>query len=146
MMRTADALLYGQQDAGQSLLARSDTSLTIGRIFSWPPSVLFIASRFPIIYGNYKRRSTAGLSAFLFLGCFVGNFFYLTGLLFDPRAWEDLPPYGAGGWIGSEGSQRAEWLSLTAPYLLGSIMLTGLDTLIGWQFWTYRRNTIGLTT
>ena len=145
MMRTANALLHDRRERGPALLERSETSVAIGRIFSWPPYVLFIASRFPIIYGNYKRRSTAGLSPFLFLGCFVGNFLYLMGLMFDPRAWEDLAPYGAGGWVGSEGSIRAEWLGLSAPYLLGSMVLTCLDTLVGWQFWTYRRNTVGLT-
>ncbi|KAL8727229.1 MAG: hypothetical protein Q9166_006193 [cf. Caloplaca sp. 2 TL-2023] len=105
-----------------------------GRILSWTSTLLYLGSRLPQIYKNYKRRSTAGLSSTLFIAAFFGNLFYSTSLLSNPLAWNDSPPYGLHGWAGAEGSERLEWLSLAIPFFLGAAGVLAMDTVVGIQF------------
>ena len=105
-----------------------------GRILSWISTVLYLGSRLPQIYKNAVRRSTAGLSPTLFIAAFFGNLFYSTSLLTNPLAWDSYPPYGLHGWVGSEGSDRATWLTLAAPFWLGAAGVLALDATIGIQF------------
>lgn len=105
-----------------------------GRILSWISAVLYLGSRLPQIYKNAVRRSTAGLSPTLFIAAFFGNLFYSTSLLTNPLAWESYPPYGLHGWVGSEGSDRATWVTLAAPFWLGAAGVLALDATIGIQF------------
>lgn len=114
------------------------TSLeTAGRFLSWISTVLYLGSRLPQIYKNHKRRSTAGLSPALFIAAFFGNLFYSTSLLTNPLAWDSYGPYGLNGWVGPEGSDRVEWVSLAAPFWLGSAGVLVMDGVIGLQFLRY---------
>ena len=114
------------------------TSLeTAGRFLSWISTVLYLGSRLPQIYKNHKRRSTAGLSPALFIAAFFGNLFYSTSLLTNPLAWDSYGPYGLNGWVGPEGSDRVEWVSLAAPFWLGSAGVLVMDGVIGLQFLGY---------
>lgn len=106
----------------------------VGRIFSWCSTVLYLSSRLPQIYKNALRRSTAGLSPTLFIAAFFGNLFYSTSLLTNPLAWESYPPYGLHGWVDSEGSDRITWVTLAAPFWLGTAGVLALDATIGIQF------------
>ena len=126
--------------ASAPLVAREAASTTLGRALAWPPMLLYIASRFPLLRRNYTRKSTAGLSPWFIAGTFCGNGTYLLGLVADPRAWSDWEPWGARGWVGEEGSVRGRWLGIVAPYVLGSAVLMSLDLCIGMQFWIYRKN------
>ena len=123
-----------------ALVAREAAATTLGRALAWPPMLLYILSRFPLLRRNQRRKSTAGLSPWFIVGTFCGNGTYLLGLVADPRAWGDLGPWGARGWVGEAGSVRRTWLGLVAPYVLGSTVLMALDCCIGVQFWVYRKN------
>lgn len=55
-------------------------------------------------------------------------------MLTNPLAWESYPPYGLHGWVGSDGSDRATWVALAAPFWLGAAGVLALDATIGIQF------------
>ncbi|KNG83683.1 PQ loop repeat protein [Aspergillus nomiae NRRL 13137] len=108
-----------------------------GALFSWMSTVLYLFSRPPQLYKNYKRKSTSGLSPLLFMAAFSGNFFYSTSLLTNPNAWYDYPPYGGGGWADSDGNNRAEWLGRAIPFFLGAFGVLFFDGFMGVQFLMY---------
>ncbi|KAL9633064.1 MAG: hypothetical protein Q9164_004921 [Protoblastenia rupestris] len=109
----------------------------IGRIFSWMSTLLYLGSRLPQIYKNAIRRSTSGLSPYMFLAAFCGNFLYSSAIIANPLAWTSYPPYGAHGWVGSEGSDRLVWIGLAAPFWLGAAGVLFLDATVGIQFLVY---------
>lgn len=63
--------------------------------------------------------------------------FYSSALLTNPCAWEDFGPYGGGGWVGKDGSDRAEWVMAALPFFLGAAGVLGLDASVGVQFLIY---------
>ncbi|KAI9752120.1 MAG: hypothetical protein M4579_005758 [Chaenotheca gracillima] len=107
---------------------------TVGRILSWASTLLYLGSRLPQLYKNHSRRSTAGLSAKLFIAAFFGNLFYSCSLLTNPCAWEDFGPYGGGGWVSRDGSDRQDWIGRAAPFFLGAAGVLALDAAVGVQF------------
>lgn len=108
-----------------------------GRILSWLSSLLYLGSRVPQIYKNYTRHSTSGLSPSLFISAFTGNFFYSSSVVTNPLAWASSPPWGLHGWAGPEGSDQWNWISLAAPFWLGTAGVLVLDATIGFQFLKY---------
>lgn len=112
-------------------------SETAGRIISWVSTLLYLGSRFPQLYKNFHRRSTAGLSPALFVAAFCGNLFYSTSLLTNPLAWSSYPPYGLHGWAGAEGSDRRDWVTSAAPFWLGAAGVLVMDAAMGVQFLMY---------
>lgn len=110
---------------------------TAGRFLSWLSSILYLGSRIPQIYKNYTRHSTSGLSPSLFIAAFTGNFFYSTSVVTNPLAWSSAPNWGLHGWAGPEGSDRLNWISLAAPFWLGTAGVLVLDATIGIQFLRY---------
>ncbi|KAJ5163777.1 uncharacterized protein N7500_005607 [Penicillium coprophilum] len=109
----------------------------IGRVFSWMSTILYLGSRPPQLYKNYKRKSTEGLSPLLFMAAFCGNLFYSSSLLTNPNAWSDFSPYGGGGWADNHGNDRLEWIGRATPFFLGSFGVLGLDGFMGVQFLMY---------
>jgi solute carrier family 66 (lysosomal lysine-arginine transporter), member 1 len=119
-------------------LFRIDTPLEIaGTIISWCSTLLYLGSRLPQLYKNFKRQSTAGLSPLLFFAAFCGNLFYSTSLLTNPFAWNDFGPHGGNGWADKDGSQRLAWIARAAPFFLGAAGVLGLDATMGVQFMMY---------
>ncbi|KAI9801207.1 MAG: hypothetical protein M1825_003481 [Sarcosagium campestre] len=114
--------------------ASPSASETAGRVLSWLSTILYLGSRLPQLYKNHKRQSTSGLSAKLFIAAFFGNLFYSSSLLTNPFAWNDYPPYGGGGWAGTEGNNRKEWIERAVPFWLGAAGVLGLDGAVGVQF------------
>ena len=108
-----------------------------GRIISWLSTLLYLVSRLPQIFKNYTRRSTSGLSPYMFLAAFLGNTFYSSAILANPLAWSSYGPYGGGGWAPVEGSERARWVQLAAPFWLGAAGVLVLDGAVGVQFLMY---------
>lgn len=108
-----------------------------GTILSWMSTVLYLGSRLPQLFKNWKRKSTAGLSPHLFIAAFCGNLFYSSALVTNPRAWSDFGPYGGGGWAGEDGSDRAKWVVAALPFFLGAFGVLGLDASVGVQFLMY---------
>ncbi|CAF91992.1 unnamed protein product, partial [Tetraodon nigroviridis] len=81
-------------------------------------SVLYLCSRFPQIYINFKRKSTEGLSYFLFGLVIVGNTMYgLSVLLKNPNWDEDEKGY----------------MIHHLPWLIGSLGTLMLDLIVSFQ-------------
>ncbi|KXT05297.1 hypothetical protein AC578_10986 [Pseudocercospora eumusae] len=118
-------------DSGPTSLERA------GTVLSWMSTVLYLGSRLPQLFKNWRRKSTSGLSPHLFIAAFCGNMFYSSALLTNPCAWEDFGPYGGGGWVGKDGSDRAEWVMAALPFFLGAAGVLGLDASVGVQFLIY---------
>lgn len=119
-------------------LMRTETPLEIaGTIISWCSTLLYLGSRLPQLYKNFKRQSTAGLSPLLFFAAFCGNMFYSTSLITNPNAWSDFGPYDGHGWADADGSQRSAWIARAAPFFLGAAGVLGLDAMMGVQFLMY---------
>ncbi|XP_064156714.1 lysosomal amino acid transporter 1 homolog isoform X2 [Anguilla rostrata] len=86
-------------------------------------SLLYLSSRLPQIYTNYMRKSTEGVSYFLFALVILGNTLYgLSVLLKNPE-------YGQ-----AEGNYVIHHL----PWLIGSLGTLTLDLMISMQFLVYR--------
>jgi hypothetical protein len=98
---------------------------------------LYLGSRLPQIYKNYKLQSTAGLSPSLFAAAFSGNMFYSLALVTNPRAWADMGPHGGHGWVGAGGSDRSAWVAAALPFFLGAAGVLALDASVGAQFLLY---------
>ena len=131
----AEALPLFALKSSQSAESQApDTLMIIGELTSWICACCYLGSRIPQIYKNQQRRSTAGLSPALFISAFCGNFFYSSSLFANPLAWSSYPPHGYHGWAGEEGSDRATWLRLAAPFFLGAFGVLALDAIIGVQF------------
>ena len=119
-------------------LLRVETPLEIaGTIIAWCSTLLYLGSRLPQLYKNFKRQSTAGLSPLLFFAAFCGNSFYSTSMLTNPNAWNDFGPYGGHGWADHDGSRRWAWVARAAPFFLGAAGVLGLDAMMGIQFLMY---------
>ncbi|SLM36673.1 PQ-loop repeat [Lasallia pustulata] len=116
------------------LSSQSSDPELLGRILSWPSTLLYLGSRLPQIYKNHRRRSTAGLSPTLFIAAFFGNLFCSPSLLTNPLAWDSYPPYGSHGWVGGDGSERWEWIGRAASFWLGAVGMLALDAAVGAQF------------
>ena len=119
------------QDAGPTPLEQA------GTIISWMSTILYLGSRLPQLFKNWRRKSVAGLSPHLFIAAFCGNMFYSSALLTNPNAWNDFGPYGGGGWVGEEGSDRTQWVLSALPFFLGAAGVLGLDASVGVQFLLY---------
>ncbi|KZT28429.1 hypothetical protein NEOLEDRAFT_844459 [Neolentinus lepideus HHB14362 ss-1] len=97
----------------------------VGRIFAWTCTTLYLTSRLPQIWKNYTRKSVEGLSIFLFVFAFLGNFFYVASILTSPSMY--LPP-----------PQAAVFIRESIPYLLGSGGTLMFDVTIVAQSFLYR--------
>ncbi|KIJ55021.1 hypothetical protein M422DRAFT_24878 [Sphaerobolus stellatus SS14] len=85
----------------------SDTQRVVGRISAWTCTTLYLTSRLPQIWKNYARKSVEGLSIYLFIFAFMGNFFYVLSILTSPKLDQPEP-------------QAKQFLRESIPYLLGS--------------------------
>ncbi|NWW71224.1 LAAT1 protein, partial [Climacteris rufus] len=91
-------------------------------------SVLYLCSRVPQICTNYKRKSTSGISYFLFALVMLGNSLYgLSVLLKNPE-----PGQGQGDYVLHH-----------LPWLVGSLGVLALDVVISFQFLVYRKGRPG---
>ncbi|KAL4648342.1 hypothetical protein GN956_G6637, partial [Arapaima gigas] len=117
---------------GRVLLAALEDSTTsikpfntkeiIGFVIGSLSSLLYLGSRIPQIYTNFRRKSTEGVSYFLFALVILGNTTYgLSVLVKNPDATD------------SEGSYIVHHL----PWLIGSLGTLSLDIVISGQFLLY---------
>ncbi|XP_061114154.1 lysosomal amino acid transporter 1 homolog [Conger conger] len=116
------ALLSVLEDDGspENFTTKEIIGFTIGSV----SSLLYLCSRLPQIYTNYVRKSTEGLSYFLFALVILGNSLYgLSVLLKNPE-------YGQ-----PEGNYVLHHL----PWLIGSLGTLTLDLVISMQFLRYRK-------
>ncbi|XP_042333944.1 lysosomal amino acid transporter 1 homolog [Sceloporus undulatus] len=120
---------------GRTLLSSAEDSLgwesftkkeIVGFVIGSVSSVLYLASRIPQIYTNFKRKSTTGISYSLFALVMLGNSLYgLSVLMKNPNPGQ------------SEGSYVIHHL----PWLVGSLGVLSLDIVISFQFLAYRKKT-----
>ncbi|XP_042348436.1 lysosomal amino acid transporter 1 homolog [Plectropomus leopardus] len=87
-------------------------------------SVLYLCSRLPQMYTNFKRKSTEGVSYFLFALVILGNTTYGLSVLLKNPDWDQ-----------SESSYIVHHL----PWLIGSLGTLSLDLIISVQFMIYRK-------
>ncbi|KAM6241004.1 lysosomal amino acid transporter 1 homolog isoform 2-T2 [Porphyrio hochstetteri] len=118
-------LSAGMDELGSKPFTRSEIiGFTIGSV----SSVLYLCSRLPQIYTNYKRKSTTGVSYSLFALVMLGNLLYgLSVLLKNPE-----PGQGEGDYVLHH-----------LPWLVGSLGVLSLDVVISFQFLAYRRGRPG---
>ncbi|NXQ97046.1 LAAT1 protein, partial [Sagittarius serpentarius] len=112
-------------ELGSKPFSRSEIiGFTVGSV----SSVLYLCSRGPQIYTNYKRKSTVGVSYSLFALVMLGNLLYgLSVLLKNPE-----PGQGEGNYILRH-----------LPWLVGSLGVLSLDVVISFQFLAYQRGRPG---
>nr|XP_014425047.1 lysosomal amino acid transporter 1 homolog [Pelodiscus sinensis] len=109
------------EEAGYGSFTKKEIiGFTIGSI----ASLLYLFSRLPQIYTNFKRKSTTGVSYLLFALVMLGNLLYgISVLLKNPDPGQ------------AEGSYVLHHL----PWLIGSLGVLSLDVIISFQFLAYRR-------
>ncbi|XP_068997402.1 lysosomal amino acid transporter 1 homolog [Embiotoca jacksoni] len=101
------------------------TKQIIGFCIGSVSSVLYLCSRLPQMYTNFKRKSTGGLSYFLFALVILGNTTYgLSVLLKNP----------------DQGQTEKSYLIHHLPWLIGSLGTLTLDLIISVQFIIYRNS------
>ncbi|KAI0647055.1 PQ loop repeat-domain-containing protein [Trametes meyenii] len=97
----------------------------IGRISAWICTTLYLTSRLPQIWKNYVRKSVEGLSIYLFIFAFLGNFFYVASILSSPN-------------LQTPGPEADAFMRESIPYLLGSGGTLMFDVTIVCQSLLYR--------
>ncbi|NXA41849.1 LAAT1 protein, partial [Eudromia elegans] len=113
-------LATGVREAGETPFSRNEI---IGFIIGSISSVLYLCSRLPQIYTNYKRKSTVGISYSLFALVMLGNTLYgVSVLLKNPEP----------------GQSSGDYILHHLPWLVGSLGVLSLDVIISFQFLAYR--------
>uniref|UniRef100_A0A0X3P7Y8 Lysosomal amino acid transporter 1 homolog n=2 Tax=Schistocephalus solidus TaxID=70667 RepID=A0A0X3P7Y8_SCHSO len=92
----------------------------IGYAIGWVGAVMYFCSRVPQIVQNFKRKSTEGLSLYLFLLAIFGNVFY--GLQIFIKSTDPA------------------FIVNSLPWILGSLGILVFDFIIMGQFIAYRNN------
>ncbi len=94
----------------------------IGAYISWTCTILYLTSRSPQLYKNYKRKSTSGVSILLFMAALSGNIFYTISILTSPNA---------------TGPNGSDFIIKELPFLIGSAGTVGFDLIMLFQWWYY---------
>ncbi|XP_026576993.1 lysosomal amino acid transporter 1 homolog [Pseudonaja textilis] len=101
-----------------------------GFVIGSTSSVLYLFSRAPQIYTNFKRKCTTGISYSLFALVMLGNTLYgLSVLTKNP----------------DPGQSEANYVTHHLPWLVGSLGVLSLDIVISFQFLAYRRRKLPVT-
>lgn len=101
----------------------------IGKLLAWSCTLLYLVSRFPQIYTNYKFKSTAGVSLKLVCFALCGNLFYSFSLLLCRNST-------AGGEV-----SRAFW-DAELSYFIGAIGTVASDIFVLCQWCLYDKNRV----
>lgn len=96
-------------------------TIWVGRFFAWLCTFLYLSSRLPQIYQNFRRRSVEGLSMALFFFAAMGNLTYVLSIFTNPHA------------------TRATMLE-AVPYIIGSAGTLMFDATIFGQYALFSRN------
>uniref|UniRef100_A0A1A8IBB4 Lysosomal amino acid transporter 1 homolog n=2 Tax=Nothobranchius kuhntae TaxID=321403 RepID=A0A1A8IBB4_NOTKU len=117
--RSRSLLSATDNDSIKAFTTKEIIGFTIGSL----SSVLYLCSRLPQMYTNFKRKSTEGVSYFLFALVILGNTTYgLSVLLKNPDS----------------GQGESSYLVHHLPWLIGSLGTLSLDLIISVQFLIYR--------
>lgn len=94
-------------------------TIWVGRFFAWLCTFLYLASRLPQIYQNFRRRSCEGLSMALFFFAAMGNLTYVLSIFTNPHATRatmlEAVPYiiGSAGTLIFDGTIFAQYALYT---------------------------------
>ncbi|XP_038602725.1 lysosomal amino acid transporter 1 homolog [Tachyglossus aculeatus] len=114
-------LAIGSEPGNKPFTQKEIIGFAIGSI----SSMLYLLSRLPQIYTNFQRRSTQGISYSLFALVMLGNTLYgLSVLLKNPEP----------------GQAEGNYVLHHLPWLIGSLGVLLLDTIISMQFLAYRQS------
>ena len=102
-------------------------SYKLGKILAWACTALYLVSRIPQIYTNYKLQSTRGISLKLICFALCGNFFYSASLLLSENST-----------VGGDVSR--EFWKAELSYLIGAVGTVVFDcsVLVQWYFYDFR--------
>lgn len=108
-------------EAAAVAVAADDGNKTIwvGRFFAWLCTFLYLSSRLPQIYQNFRRRSCEGLSMALFFFAAMGNLTYVLSIFTNPHATRatmlEAVPYiiGSAGTLIFDGTIFAQYALYT---------------------------------
>ncbi|XP_053481602.1 lysosomal amino acid transporter 1 homolog [Ictalurus furcatus] len=117
-------LAVDQPNAELNLIQPFSTREIIGFTFGSISSLLYLSSRLPQIYTNFRRKSTKGVSVFLFALVILGNVTYgLSVLVKNPE----------------RGQSETSYIVHHLPWLIGSLGTLLLDLVILVQFMMYSK-------
>ncbi|XP_016112750.1 lysosomal amino acid transporter 1 homolog [Sinocyclocheilus grahami] len=112
----ARALLAVEEDSGS--VQPFNTKEIIGFVIGSISSVLYLCSRLPQMYTNFQRKSTEGVSFFLFALVILGNTTYGISVLVKN------PDPGQG---------EASYIIHHLPWLIGSLGTLSLDLIVSFK-------------
>ncbi|XP_029974217.1 lysosomal amino acid transporter 1 homolog isoform X2 [Salarias fasciatus] len=119
--RSRSLLSVSEGSSAKAFTPKEIIGFSIGSV----SSVLYLCSRLPQMYTNFKRKSTEGVSYFLFALVILGNTTYgLSVLLKNP----------------DQGQAESSYLVHHLPWLIGSLGTLTLDLIISVQFIIYRKS------
>lgn len=95
-----------------------------GLFLAWCCTAVYVSSRCPQLYKNYKRKSVEGISPLLFGSALVGNLTYTISILTSCEFLED--------------SNKAQFFWRQLPYILGSSGTVVFDVAYFYQRYIYR--------
>lgn len=119
-----------QQLESKVLLANYNAAL-VGKICGWISSVLYLSSRSPQIWKNYKSKATKGISPYLFLFAMIGNTFYSISILSDLYLLRQYDLH-----LGDTNFDDVLFAQL--PFIIGSAGTVLFDSILLFQFWYYQ--------
>lgn len=131
---SAAAIMNSATINAMPILTRREVETTSlhswGFILAWACTCVYVSSRCPQLYKNYKRKSVEGVSPILFAAALMGNLGYTLSIL---TSCEFLL-----------GNNRTEFFFRELPYIVGSSGTIVFDALYFYQKMLYRdagRNT-----
>ncbi|MCJ8734736.1 hypothetical protein PDJAM_G00238800 [Pangasius djambal] len=116
--------LLAVDELNANLIQPFTTKEIIGFTFGSVSSMLYLCSRLPQIFTNFRRKSTEGVSFFLFALVILGNVTYGLSVLVKK------PERGEG---------ESSYIVHHLPWLIGSLGTLLLDLLISVQFMMYSK-------
>ncbi|KAI3336626.1 PQ-loop-domain-containing protein [Xylariaceae sp. AK1471] len=103
-----------------------------GQVFGWLCAALYLGSRLPQLFLNFRRKSTEGVSVLFFLFACVGNLTYVLSIFaYDPECPEKRCQPGEASQI------YGRYILVNASWLAGSLGTLLLDLGIFAQFFIY---------
>lgn len=122
LFSTADSSSMIQQVIQEAAAIDDDSkTIWIGRFFAWLCTFLYLSSRLPQIYQNFRRRSVEGLAMALFFFAAMGNLTYVLSIFTNPHA------------------TRTTMLE-AVPYIIGSAGTLMFDATIFGQYALWSKN------
>ncbi|KAJ1985188.1 PQ loop repeat-containing protein 2 [Dimargaris verticillata] len=124
----------------------------VGRIIAWTCTALYITSRLPQIWKNYRRRSVEGLSFYMFLFALNGNLFYFCSIFLQASIsppgllWASLPYIlGSAGTVVQDMAIFVQWHHYSTPSTTPIVVPTTAAINGSWEAMTHPPTAPGAT-